>query len=107
MAFIEVNQENFDAVTAEAFEAGNIVILKFGSEWCEPCHALECELEEIDEAHDDIVILSIDCDEESALTEMFGVYELPTMVIFKDKNTPLYHAPGVLLADDILQIIRA
>ncbi len=106
MAFIEVDQESFDRTMREAFDAGKIVILKFGSEWCDPCSALEWELEEVEEAADDVVVLSVDTDSESALVEMYGVYELPTMVIYKDADTKIYHAPGVVLASDILEIIR-
>jgi len=40
MAFIEVNEMNILAVMQEEFANKQTVILKFGSEWCEYCHAL-------------------------------------------------------------------
>ncbi|MEA3522510.1 MAG: thioredoxin domain-containing protein, partial [Campylobacterota bacterium] len=62
MAFIEVDDENFNEIMEEEFSKKNIVLLKFGSEYCDPCQALEFELEELDESSENISILMIECD---------------------------------------------
>ena len=106
MAFIEVNETDFSAVLAEEFSKQQIVILKFGSEWCEPCHALECELEDVDDDNENVSVLMIDTDESPDLTERYGVYQLPTMVIYKNENEMIHRGEGVILAQDIEEIIN-
>jgi len=106
MAIIEVDEESFLKELSSAFEKKDTVIIKFGSEYCEPCHALECELEEIDEDLENISILMVDTDESPELAEGHEVYELPTMIIYRDAQTKIYHSGGVLLAPDIKQIIK-
>jgi len=107
MAFIEVDESNIEAVLQEEFEKGQTVILKFGSEWCEPCHALEGELEDIDEDYDDIAVLMVDTDESQELAGQYSVRQLPTMLIFRKRDELIYRGEGVLLASDIMEIIRS
>jgi len=105
MAFIEVDEDNFEQVLTEEFDKKQIVILKFGSEFCDPCHALECELEDVDDEFEDVSVLMIDTDESPELAEQYEVYQLPTMVIYKTRTNILYHREGVILAQDINKII--
>ncbi len=106
MAIVEVDEENFQEALNSAFEKRDIVIVKFGSEYCEPCHALECELEEIDEEMENVSILMVDTSESQDLAEQYDVFELPTMIIYKDSQTVIYHKEGVILAPDIEKIIK-
>ena len=106
MAIVEVDEESFEEALNAAFEKKDIVIVKFGSEYCEPCHALECELEEIDEEMEDVTILMIDTSESQDLAAQYDVFELPTMIIYKDSQTVIYHKEGVILAPDIEKIIK-
>ncbi len=105
MAIIEVDEEEYYEVLQEEFSKGNYIILKFGSEFCDSCFALETELEELDEMGRNISILSIDCDESMELAQKFYIHKLPTMIIYKDRNNTLYRGEGVILCQDILQII--
>ena len=105
MAFIEVDEDNFEQVLTEEFDKKQIVILKFGSEFCDPCHALECELEDVDDEFEDVSVLMIDTDESPDLAEQYEVYQLPTMVIYKNRTNILYNREGVILAQDINEII--
>ncbi len=106
MAIVEVDEDSFQDELNTAFEKSSTVILKFGSEYCEPCHALECELEELDEELEDISILMVDMNESPELADKYHVLELPTMVIFKDSKTVIYNEGGVILAPDIEKIIK-
>ena len=105
MAFIEVDETNFHDILAEEFAKKQTVILKFGSEWCDPCHALECELEDVDDDNENVSVLMIDTDVSPDLTERYSVYQLPTMVIYKSANEIIYRKEGVMLAQDIEEII--
>jgi len=75
--------------------------LKFGSEFCELCHALECELEDIDEEFENVSVLTIDTDESPELAEKYQVFQLPTMVIYRDRDSIIYNKTGVILSQDI------
>ena len=105
MAFIEVDEDNFEQVLREEFDKKQIVILKFGSEFCGPCRALECELEDVDDEFEDVSVLMIDTDKSPELAEQYEVYQLPTMVIYKSRTHILYNREGVILSQDINEII--
>jgi len=105
MAFIQVDEMDFDEVVNAEFDKGQIVILKFGSEYCDACMALEFELEEIDDKHEKISVLEIDCGESEELANRYGVTQVPTMVIYENKDSTLWHKEGAVLAVDIENII--
>ena len=106
MAIIEVEEENFQKVLKSAFEKKEPTILKFGSEYCEPCHALESELEELEEELKNITILMIDTDESPELAEEFDIFSLPTMIIYDTNQQVIYNKEGIILAEDITKIIQ-
>lgn len=101
MAFLVVDEDNFQEVLEEVFSKNKIAILKFGSEFCELCHALECELEDIDEEFENVSVLNIDTDESPELAEKYQVFQLPTMVIYRDRDSIIYNKTGVILSQDI------
>ena len=105
MSFIQVDEMDFNEVLSEQFDKGQIVILKFGSEYCDACMALDFELEEIDDSHENVSVLEIDCGESEDLAQKYGVTQVPTMVIYEHKNSTLWHKEGVVLAQDIEKII--
>ena len=81
MAFIEVNEMNILAVMQEEFANKQTVILKFGSEWCEYCHALQGEVEDVD--NEKVSVLVIDTDESQELAGQYSIQQLPTMLDLK------------------------
>ncbi|MEA3227709.1 MAG: thioredoxin family protein [Campylobacterota bacterium] len=105
MAIIEVDEIDFKETLDEAFSNGQIVVLKFSATFCDACMAQEFELEEIDEKYDNITILEIDCGESEQLADLYGIVQVPTMIIYKDENTTLWNKEGVILAADIENII--
>jgi thioredoxin 1 len=107
MAIIEVDEENFQQMLDEAFKQKEPVIIKFGSEYCEPCHALESELEELDEESENISIIMVDTDESPELAEKYDVFALPTMVIYDINQQIIYNKEGIILAEDIRKIINS
>jgi len=106
MAIIEVDEESFSQAFTEAFEREMPVILKFGSEYCSGCQALDMELEELADSQEDLTILSIDTDESPELAEEYDIFTLPTLVIYDKDQTILYQKEGIILAEDINQIIN-
>ena len=105
MALVEVNGENFHNALATEFSKGNTVILKFVSPYCDACMALGFELEDIEEEREDVSVLEIDCSESGDIAEMYDVMEVPTMVIYRDAQNMLLNATGVMMEQDIEEII--
>jgi len=105
MAIIQVDETDFDEVFHSALETYSVVILKFESTYCDGCSALGFELEELDEIYNDVTILEIDAAENEFLTQKYNVTEVPTMIIYKNKEI-MYQGVGVMLAVDILNIIK-
>ncbi|MCD4667541.1 MAG: thioredoxin fold domain-containing protein [Sulfurimonas sp.] len=106
MAFIEVDEIDFSEIIAEEFNKKQIVILKFDSEYCDACIALDFELEEIDDKYENVSVLAIDCGQSNALAERYGVTQVPTMIIFENKDSILWQKEGIMLAQDIEKIIN-
>ena len=106
MAIIEVDEENFEYELSSAFERKDIVVLKFGSTYCDACMALGFELEELDEKLSDFTVLEIDCSMSAGLAQEYDSMEVPTMKIYKDKESLVYDAVGVTLAADIREMIQ-
>lgn len=105
MAFFEIEEENFNILLAEELAKGNSIVLKFGAELCDACQALDFELEELDENNDSISIFNIDYHECESLSNTYGVQMLPTIVIY-NKNELLISHEGVMLCQDIVDIIK-
>ena len=105
MALIEVDGQSFHNVLADEFSKGNTVILKFVSPYCDACMALGFELEDIEEEREDVSVLEIDCTESGEIAEMYDVMEVPTMVIYRDAQNMLLNATGVMMEQDIEEII--
>ena len=106
MAIIEVDEENFQQELLYAFERGDIVVLKFGSTYCDACMALGFELEELDAKLSNFTVLEIECSFSDEIAQEYEVIEVPTMKIYRDKESLIFDAVGVVLANDILEILE-
>jgi len=107
MAQYEVDDENYQAVIEAELSKGKIVILKFGSDFCEACSALDMELEQVENMNDNISIILVNCDEFPEIAEAYDIYQLPTMIIYENKDTILFETEGVMLSEDIQKIIES
>ena len=105
MPFIEVDEENFDAVVEREFAKGHTVILKFGSTYCDSCQLMEFELEELHDRVTKVSILDIDVGDCMGLMQRFEIEQVPTTLIFKDIESQLLYKNGIMLADDMIDII--
>ncbi len=106
MAYLEVDDTDFQQILDEEFQKGQIVILKFYTELCDACMALDMELEDVDDENEHVSVLAIDCNECEYTANRFNVVQVPTMVIMKDATTTLLHKEGVMLSQDIEEIIN-
>ena len=90
-------------ITNEIIEKFNLAIQKkFQTQ------LIQILVERLDDMNDKVSILEIDTDQSPEVAEVYDVYQLPTMLIFKDNNNNIIHEhEGVMLSEDIQKIIEA
>ena len=66
---------------------------------------MEFELEELHDRVDGVSILDIDIAANEGLGYRFLVEEVPTTLIFKSADEQLLYKTGIMLADDIVDLI--
>ena len=63
------------------------VLADFYADWCAPCKKLTPVIEEIaNEMNDKVVVIRINQDDNKPLFDALKVYELPTLLIYKNKT---------------------
>ena len=65
------------------------------------------ELEQLEDMIENISIISVDCNQSPEIAEAYDIYQLPTMIIFENKDKILHEREGVILSEDIKRIIES
>lgn len=79
---VELTSENFTEITE-----GKVALLDFWASWCGPCRGMKPKIEELAEEFADdgeVVIATVNCDEEDGLARRFEVRGLPAFVLYKN-----------------------
>jgi thioredoxin 1 len=105
MAIFEVDESDFDEIRSQELDKEKFIVLKFGSEFCDACQALDFELEELEEV-ENISILELESGDSEELFESFGIQRVPTLIIYNPKEEMILRHEGVMLYQDILEIIN-
>jgi thioredoxin 1 len=70
---------------AEVLKADKPVIVDYWAEWCGPCRQVAPVLEEIASEHaEKIDVVKLNVDDNPAVTQRYGIMNIPTMNVFKD-----------------------
>lgn len=82
MSVIKITKQNFGS---EVADSKNVVLVDFWAPWCGPCRMLGPVIEEVaKEAGEGVTIGKINVDEEEDLASSFGVFTIPTVLVFKN-----------------------
>ncbi len=73
------NAEEFAKETASGK-----AIVDFSATWCGPCQMLKPLIEKVADEHPELKILSLDVDEVPSPCEKYGVFSIPTVIVFED-----------------------
>ncbi|GHU63081.1 thioredoxin [Bacteroidia bacterium] len=78
---LQITDENFKELLA----AGKPVVVDFWAEWCGPCRMIGPAVEELAKEYEGQAIIGkINIDENSEVTDEFGIRSIPTILYFKD-----------------------
>jgi thioredoxin 1 len=87
--------------------SGELVLVKFGAEWCGPCKMVDKELEKISEGGALAVkIIEVDVDSNEALAQKYQVGGIPHMILVRD-NEVLDQQVGYMTAEELETWIQA
>lgn len=80
MAVIHLTNESFDP-----YISGGLVLVDFWAEWCGPCRMQAPILDDLDnQLEGKLKIGKINVDDFPEIAQRFGVFSIPTMIIFRD-----------------------
>ena len=90
----------------ENFSREGLVLIDFFAEWCMPCVMMSPILEDLNEEFDGkIKIGKINVDDNSEISEKFGISSIPTFILLKD-GKEIKRINNTLTQDELGEIIR-
>jgi thioredoxin 1 len=100
---VKLTSENFGA---EVLESDVPVLVDFYAVWCGPCRMLAPIIEELaEELAGKVKVCKMDVDEAPELAEEYGVFSIPTLMVFKGGQVT-GAGTGFMPKEDILALIE-
>lgn len=97
---------NLDELNNIIENSKDLVIFKFGGEWCGPCKMLECTISEIESTLENVEFYGVDVDEaDETLIERFQIQSVPVLLFFNE-GLQVDRVLGARGKSDLLEIIN-
>lgn len=77
---INVNEENFETTIS----TDKLAIVEFSADWCMPCKALKPVLTKLSEEDTDVIIGTLDVDDNPDISIKYNIRNVPTTIFFKN-----------------------
>lgn len=88
------------------FKGDKPAIIDFYADWCGPCKSIAPVLEDLSHQYkDQLVIYKIDTDKELALSSLFGIQSIPTLLFIPLEGNPMVQK-GALPKNILQQVIE-
>jgi thioredoxin 1 len=68
---------------SEVLDSETPVLVDFWAPWCGPCRVVHPILEEISAEREDLMIVSLNVDENQGTAAKYEVLSIPTLIVFK------------------------
>lgn len=68
----------------ELLNSSNLIVLKFGADWCGPCKQLAPVLEKLDSEYTNVNFYDVNIDSAQELATKYGVRSVPTVFFIKN-----------------------
>ena len=82
------------------------VLIDFFAEWCGPCKAMSPALKQFaQEMGDDVKVIKIDIDKNTALQRKYKISGVPTIMIFKE-GKQLFRQSGAMMLPQLKQAVK-
>lgn len=75
-------------------------VIDFWAEWCQPCHQLAPEFEQVAEEMEDLEFGKVDMEENQKIGVEYGVRSLPTILIIQN-GEEVARKSGALKAEEL------
>ena len=101
---IQVTSTNFDGLV---LNSRKIVLVDFYADWCPPCKMLAPIIEEVasENTNENLIFVRINVDDESDLSNKYGIQSIPTLVLIKD-GEEVNRSIGYIDKSAVLEFIR-
>lgn len=81
MAVLSINSKNFEK---EVLNSDKLVMIDFFAIWCGPCRMLSPVVEELSNELTDVLVCSINTEDEPMLARNYEIMTIPTLLFMKN-----------------------
>jgi thioredoxin-like negative regulator of GroEL len=84
----------------QKINAGSLVLVDFGADWCPPCVKMKPIIADILKAMPQVKLVNVDGGNNVNLTKKYEVEALPVFIIYKD-GKQIWRKQGIVSADEL------